>query len=567
MHPRSILFRHILPAGLTWLSFAVSAPAQPTAAALALPKARPHVETPLSATQPDGKTTSPAIRPDAATSPGITPTAPAALPPAATATDSLALYIEVASGQNPALKAAWATYQAALEKVPQAFALPDPELEIGWFVKPMEVLGGKQIANFTLMQMFPWFGSRQAARAESEKMARMTYEQFRDARNQTAYEVKSQWYRLCNLNDQLHTTEANLSLLDKLEQLVVNRFAAGGIGSAGSNPSAAPSPSDGMPSAPASAGGMSGMGGMGSASAPSTATTSSPAAGITTPSGAGLTAGNAAASMSAMGSSAMGSSGSGSLADVLRIQMEKAETEDKLAAIRSAQAVALARFNVLLGREAGSPVCLPDSLVQHTFLPGGTTLQERIETHNPMLTMLEAEGDAYRAKARMDKRMSYPMLGIGLQYSLLGKSDDTSMARMAGMNGKDMFMPMFKISLPIYRRKYNAQQRESRLYREASRLKQENTRRQLLADYTDLSKQLEDAGRQVKLYTAQTERAATAYRLMVNAFAAGLSPLTDVIGVERQWLDYRLKKSEAIATYNTVVAGIERLLGEGAGER
>ena len=38
-----------------------------------------------------------------------------------------------------------------------------------------------------------------------------------------------------------------------------------------------------------------------------------------------------------------------------------------------------------------------------------------------MLAMLEAEGEAYRAKAKMDRRMSYPMIGIGLQYSVVNK--------------------------------------------------------------------------------------------------------------------------------------------------
>lgn len=525
MNTRTSSFWRLLPAGLLWFGLGVSAAAQPAAAT----------------------------------------TRAAALP-----TDSLAHYIDLASRQNPALNAAWATYQATLQKIPQAFALPDPELEIGWFVKPMEILGGKQLANFTLMQMFPWFGSRQAARAESEMMARMAYEQFRDGRNQLAYEVKSQWYRLCNLHDQLRTTQADLVLLDQLEQLAVSRFASGGISSgAGSNNAAAPAPPTGsMPPAVGASGGMSDMGGMGGGTAPSgTGAGTNGAGGTTLPAGSNPAAGAPGDAMGGMGNGTMGNQNAGSLADVVRIQMEKAETEDKLAALRSALEVASARFNVLLGRPNGQPVCLPDSLEQRIMLPGEISLSERIERQNPMLTMLEAEGNAYQAKVRMDKRMGYPMLGIGLQYSLIGKSDETGMARMADMNGKDMFMPMFKISLPIYRRKYNAQQRESRFRHQASRLKQANTRNQLLADYTDLSNRLEDAQRQVTLYTEQTRRAATAYRLMVNAFAAGISSLTDVIGVERQWLDYRLKKSEAVATYNTVVAGIERLIGENTGEK
>ena len=47
---------------------------------------------------------------------------------------------------------------------------------------------------------------------------------------------------------------------------------------------------------------------------------------------------------------------------------------------------------------------------------------------------------------------------------------------------------------------------------------------------------------------------------MVREFSAGRQSLTDVIQVERQMLDYRLKKSEAVAAYNTSVAGLEKLV-------
>lgn len=115
-----------------------------------------------------------------------------------------------------------------------------------------------------------------------------------------------------------------------------------------------------------------------------------------------------------------------------------------------------------------------------------------------MLSMLEAEANAYKAKAEMDKKMSLPMFGIGLQYSIMAKNSE-EMARMSGMsnmNGMDMVMPMIKISIPIFRRKYNAQQRESRHYREASELKYEDTLNQLHAEYIALKQQLADASRQ-----------------------------------------------------------------------
>lgn len=68
------------------------------------------------------------------------------------------------------------------------------------------------------------------------------------------------------------------------------------------------------------------------------------------------------------------------------------------------------------------------------------------------------------------------------------------------MNGKDMVMPMVKVSLPLFRRKYNARQRESHNYRMASELKRDNVQNQLQAEYINVCQQLDDAARKVSLY-------------------------------------------------------------------
>ncbi|KKB54123.1 TolC family protein [Parabacteroides gordonii] len=452
--------------------------------------------------------------------------------------DSLAFYLETAARNNPLVNSNFALYKASLEKIPQAGAYSDPELDIGFFVKPMETLGGKQIADFTLMQMFPWFGTQKAARNEATEMSRMAYEQFRDARNNLFYEVKSQWYQLCNLNEQYKNTQANLVLLEQLEQLALKRFSAPGVRS--SSPVAAPVAGT-TPAAPASSGNsMDNMGGMGS----------SPQASAPAPNN------NA---MSEMAAESMGSgSSSGGMSDVLRIQIEKAELENNLEVIVSNRIAAEARFNALLNRDQQARVAVPDTLEQLRFLIDDQTMTDSIILANPMLSMLEAEANAYKAKAVMDKKMSYPMFGIGLQYSVVGKSDNAMV--MPDMNGMDMVMPMFKISIPIFRKKYNAQQRESKHYRQASELKYENTLNQLQAEYQTVKQQLADAARKVSLYKKQRDLALSTWQLIVREFSAGVSSLTDVIQLERQLLDYSLKESEAIAEYNTMVAGMEKLV-------
>lgn len=457
--------------------------------------------------------------------------------------DSLYYYLELAAKNNSLLKSEFSLYQASLQKIPQAGAYADPQLDMGFFIKPMEIFGGKQVADFKLMQMFPWFGTRKAARNEATEMARMAFEKFRETKDKLFFDVKSTWYLLGNLQQQLNSIRENRALLAVLKDLATIRFSA-----QGGQSQAAGLVSNGKAAAQntqTSSGGMSGMGAGASGSLP-TATTgpSQQAMGMGQMSG---------------GSGMSGSSGG--MSDVLRIELELIELENEEQNVMSAITTATAKFNVLLNRETATPVAIPQTLVKREFLLDDESVMELIKRQNPMLRMVDAETEAYKAKLEMDKKMGLPMFGIGLQYSVISKRMDMGIPVM-DMNGKDMVMPMVSLSLPLFRKKYSASQKESRLMRQAAEEKYEGTLRTLASEYVSVKQQLADADRKISLFDRQTQLAQTTYQLAVKEFSTGRNGLTSVLEIQRQLLDYQYKRSEAVATFNTIVAMIENLLSE-----
>jgi outer membrane protein TolC len=459
--------------------------------------------------------------------------------------DSLDHYLEIAGKNNPGLNADFLAYKASLEKVPQAGAWPDPNLDIGFFLKPMDIVGGRQIADFTLMQMFPWFGTKKAAQTEATHMAKMAYEKFRETRDNLYLQVYTQWYILATLAEQLNNNRENLQLLKQLEELAIRKVSSPYSGSSSGYTVPAPSPATKSSSSSPTSGGMAGMGSMGG-STTSSATTSS--------------------SMSGMGSAGSStSSGMGSVApgmsDVLRVQLEMVEIENNIESILSDIAAEKAKFNALLNRPVDFEVVVPDSISKVDYLFYKVSSMREIEKQNPMLGMLEEEEQAYRAKREMDQKMSYPMFGIGLQYMLIGKSkpDPMNPGVAPEMTGMDMVMPMFSITIPLYRNKYNAQQRESRFMWQSAREKYNNTINILQSDLFKLKQQLDNAERKIALYRKQEQLARTTYQLVVQEFVSAKSDLTNVIQVQRQLLDYQLRQAETIAEYNTIVASIQKL--------
>lgn len=461
--------------------------------------------------------------------------------------DSLDRYLETAAKNNPGLNADFLAYKASLEKVPQVGAWPDPRLDIGFFLKPMDIVGGRQIADFTLMQMFPWFGTKKAAQTEATHMAKMAYARFTETRDNLFLEVYTQWYLLSTLVQQLRNNRENLQMLKQLEELALRKVSSPYSGSSSGYTVPSPSSSTKGTATSSTGGGMAGMGSMGGAATSSGTSSSSGMSSRMSSSGGGMSSG--------MGSTAPG------MSDVLRIQLEMVEIENNIESIQSEIAAEKARFNALLNRPLDFEIVIPKSITKVSFFFDEAISMGEIENRNPMLGMLEEEEKAYRAKAEMNKKMSYPMLGIGLQYMLIGKSERTSMDQGMdnGMSGMDMIMPMVSISLPLYRNKYKAQQRESLFMWQSARNRYQNTLNSLQSDLLKLKHQLDDAERKIALYSRQEELARTTYQLVVQEFISAKSDLTNVIQVQRQLLDYQLRQAEAIATYNTKVASIRRL--------
>ncbi len=140
--------------------------------------------------------------------------------------DSLLNYMDIAVKNNPVVLQRYNEYRAAFEKVAQVGALPDPELNAGILLSPMELVMGKQLAEIQLMQMFPWFGTLNAAENEMSLMARAKYESMMDARAQVLYDVHRAWNSLIIINSRNALNEKNIAILKSLEQLLMVKFQA-----------------------------------------------------------------------------------------------------------------------------------------------------------------------------------------------------------------------------------------------------------------------------------------------------------------------------------------------------
>jgi outer membrane protein TolC len=446
--------------------------------------------------------------------------------------DSLAKYLEVAAGKNPLVLQRFTEYKAALQKVPQAGSLSDPQLDIGIYLTPMELISGNQVADIKLMQMFPWFGVLRNARDEMSQMASAKFEQFRDAKLQVYYDVQSSWNDLYRIRKAREISERNLEILKIIERLALIKYKTAPAGSQSSSSSSSTPSGSSRNSNAGTSGGMQGMtGNQGANAQPSQA--------------APMQSGSMEAN-----------SGITGLSDVYRIQIESGDLSNTIELLKNQEQTATALFNSYLNRPPQTTVHTVDSLLPDSINFLLSAIPDSINAHNPMLKMIGYEKKSYDARKRMVTGMGYPMVGLGINYSIIS----SSMMSTSEMNGKDMIMPMVSVTLPIYRKKYNAMRKEAELMGDAADLNYQATANSLQTEYFRAVQLYQDASRRMKLNQEQFQLASRTFDIMLKSFSSTSTNLTDVLRVRQQMLDYELSMVQALTDLNTAAAGLRRLM-------
>lgn len=139
-------------------------------------------------------------------------------------TEPLSQYLQTSAENNPRLKSLFNQYLAALEEVPQAGTLPDPQLSFAVFIQPVETRVGAQRASFSASQMFPWFGTLSAQERVAAERAKAKLRQFEEARLALFRQVKVTYNDLYYLQAATRITRDNLELLASFKELARVNF-------------------------------------------------------------------------------------------------------------------------------------------------------------------------------------------------------------------------------------------------------------------------------------------------------------------------------------------------------
>jgi outer membrane protein TolC len=136
-------------------------------------------------------------------------------------------YVDLALDNNPSIQGVLARYRAALKRVPQVRALPDPMFGFTQAIRSVETRVGPQRNAFVLSQAFPWFGKLDLKGKVSLQEAVSWYQRYRARQRELISQLKVVFYELGYIDAAIRATEEEKSLLEHYEGLAQNQYASG----------------------------------------------------------------------------------------------------------------------------------------------------------------------------------------------------------------------------------------------------------------------------------------------------------------------------------------------------
>jgi outer membrane protein, heavy metal efflux system len=143
--------------------------------------------------------------------------------------EMLSDYLTQAATQNPELESAFYRWKAALEKIPQVKALPDPRFTFAYYIRNVETRVGPQQARLALLQTFPWFGVLGLRENVAVQEANAAKAQYDTLKFKVFYDVKNAFYEYAYLAQAIQISREDIDLLRYFESVVRARYSAGAV--------------------------------------------------------------------------------------------------------------------------------------------------------------------------------------------------------------------------------------------------------------------------------------------------------------------------------------------------
>ena len=246
--------------------------------------------------------------------------------------------------------------------------------------------------------------------------------------------------------------------------------------------------------------------------------------------------------------------GQGTTVDLLRLQIKLEELKQSLKILETKRIKPQSALNQLLNRSLSTPVTILDTLVFASLPFQKDSILAQIAQNHPVLRMFELQQNISYKELKINEIEGKPSFGVGVDYILVNQRSDSEPIN----NGRDILQLRASVKVPIYRKKYEAKATEEKLKITELDFRKADTYTKYCAAIETAYGDYEVARLQMQLYEKQIELSRTAIQILETANSTGGRNFDELLRIEQELLDYKLKRLKAIVQSHMAQSKVER---------
>ena len=231
--------------------------------------------------------------------------------------------------------------------------------------------------------------------------------------------------------------------------------------------------------------------------------------------------------------------GKASAVDVLKLQIRQNDLEQLIRILEQQFLSKQTQINSLLNREKETTIQVLDSLV----MPNSIEVVDvnQLSLHPELLKYDKLYASVEQSEL-VNQKEQQPMLGFGLDYIAVSERPNMSFSD----NGKDVFMPMVSLSIPIFNKKFASKTKQNQLKQEELLFDKEARKNKLIAMLDTAINERIASKISFETYTKNLEKANNAEQILLKSYESGVINFNDVLDIQELQLKFQMKQIEAI---------------------
>lgn len=243
--------------------------------------------------------------------------------------------------------------------------------------------------------------------------------------------------------------------------------------------------------------------------------------------------------------------------DVIKVEVELSKLLDKLYILRQRRLSLVSNLNSILSRPAETEVGRLRELGVEEFTYSLDSLKELAQANRQELLGARFEVERAEYEKSLAKLDYFPDFTLEFDYISVESGHTTHPE-----DGKDAWMGMVGINLPIWYGRLRAQVREKEELLEASRKQYADIKNKVIFEVEDLFFKINTYYDIVELYrTALIPQTEQSFQAAAKGYETGIVDFLNWLDSERVLLQTRLAYYKAIVDYKKSIAFLERVVG------